>query len=259
MKNIIESQVKRGLRRFGIDVSYIKNSRYRPEMYTDCLKGAISVKKPFNIIQVGANDGKYNDPIYDFVKENKDSTNIILIEPIETVIPYLESNYSYHPSSEIINTAVGDGEGSSIQLYTVDQDYWNQIDADYGEDWPDYRIPTGVTSKNRDHLLQWISKNVQSDADPADIIREFTVEVVQPDSIINKSQIMDDVQLLQVDTEGMDDQIVYSFFKSDIYPNIINIENKHLTKKEQEKYEHKLQSEGYEVYDYTSSEKLALK
>lgn len=259
MKNVIESQVKRGLRRFGINISYVNNDHPSPEMYMHCLRGAISIKKPFNIIQVGANDGKYNDPIYDFVNENKDSTNIILIEPITNVIPYLEENYSYHPSSEVVNKAIGDQESSSIRLYGVDQNYWDDIDARYGEGWPNYRIPTGVTTTNKDQMMQWISENVRSDADPGDIIEEFDVEIAQPDSLIAESQNMDDVQLLQVDAEGMDDEVVYSFLEADVYPDIINIESKHLSQERQQKYDRKMQNEGYEVYDYTSSEKLALK
>ena len=253
---MIKSQVKSGFRRFGIDISYVKRN---PEMYVNSLRGAISVKKPFNIIQVGANDGKHNDPIHDFVKEYKDSTNIILVEPIKTVIPYLEENYSYHPSAEIVNKAIGDQESSSIRLYGVSQNYWDDINAGYWEDLPDYRVPTGVTTTNKGQLLQWISENVQSDANPEEIIEELNVEVAQPNSIIDQSQNVDDVQLLQVDAEGMDDEIVYSFFEQNIHPNIINIESKHLSQERRKKYDRELQNKGYDVYNYTSSEKLAMK
>jgi len=259
MKNVIKSQVKAGLNRFGINVTSMKSQRYNPELYINSLRGAISIKKPLNIVQVGANDGKYNDPIYNFVKSHKDFTNIILIEPIQSVIPYLEENYSYHSSAEIVNKAIGDKKLSSIQLYGVNQDYWDDINAGYGEEWPKYRIPTGVTTTDKDQLLQWISENVQSDANPENIIRMYDIETVQPDLLINESQNMDDVQLLQVDAEGMDDKIVYSFIESDIRPNIINIESKHLNQAKIEKFNKIMNKEGYNIYDYTSSEKLAMK
>lgn len=259
MRHIIESQVKQGLRKFGIDISYVDDDNYAPEMYIHTLIGAIAIKNPFNIIQVGANDGKHNDPIYDFVKENKHDTNIILVEPIRTVIPYLQENYSYHPSSEIINKAISNKDCSSIRLYGVNQDYWSDIDAGYGENWPNYRIPTGVTTTNKQQLLRWISENVQSDTDPEVIIEEFNVEVVQPRSVINESQNIAGVQLLQVDAEGMDDRIVYSFFEQNIYPNIINIESKHLSKKRQQEYEQTIESNEYDIYKYTPNEILAIK
>ncbi len=259
MKNMIESRVKSGLRRFGIDISYVYNGHRNPKMYTNCLKGAISVRSPLNIIQVGANDGKHNDPIYDFVKDHKSSTNIILVEPIRTVLPYLEENYSYHPSAEIVNKAIGGQESSSMRLYGIDQNYWDNISAGYGEDWPDYRIPTGVATTNKDQLLQWISENVQSDDSPESIIEEFDVEIAQPNSFITQSQIMSDVQLLQVDVEGLDDEVVFSFFEADAYPNIINIEKKHLSQESQERYDQRCKNEGYDVYNYSSGEKLAIR
>ncbi len=259
MRYVIESKVKNVLRRFGIDIRYVTQESRNPEMYINSLRGAISVKKPFNIIHVGANDGRHNDPIYNFVKKHKNSTNIILVEPIKSVIPHLEKNYSYHPSSEIVNKAIGDRESSSIQLYGVNQNYWNDISVGYGTDWPDYRVPTGVTTTNRDQLVQWISKNIQSDASPGEIIKKFDVEVAQPNSILNQSKNMDDVQLLQVDTEGFDDEVVFSFFEAEVYPNIINIESKHLSQERQQKYEQRCKYEGYDVYDYTSSETLAMK
>ncbi len=259
MKNMIESHVKSGLRRFGIDISYVNNRHRNPQMYTNCLKGAISVKKPLNIIQIGANDGKHNDPIYDFVKDHKSSTNIILVEPIKTVIPYLEENYSYHSSAEIVNKAIGGKGCSSIRLYGIDQNYWDNIDVEYGDDWPDYRIPTGVTTTNKDQLSQWISENVQADANPENIIKEFDVDVAHPNSVLDQSQNMDDVQLLQVDAEGFDDEVVFSFFEANIYPNIINVESKYLSQERQKRYDQRCKDEGYDVYNYTSREKLAMK
>lgn len=187
MKEIIELRVKRGLQRFGIDISYVDNKTHDPEMYTNSLRGAISVKKPLNIIQVGANDGKHNDPIYEFVKEHENSTSIILIEPIRSVIPYLKRNYSYHPSSEIINKAIGDQRSSSLQLYGVNQNYWEDIDVGYGNNWPNYRIPTGVTTTNKEQMRRWISENVDSNDKVENIMGEYHVEVAQPESIINES------------------------------------------------------------------------
>lgn len=259
MKNIIKPRAKRIFRQFGIDISWVNHETYNPKMYLDVLRGAVSVQNPFNIIQVGANDGKHNDPLYDFVKEYKEVTNIILIEPIESVIPHLKKNYSYHPSSKIVNKAIGIQESSSITLYGVKENYWDEINVGYGEDWPSYRIPTGVITTNKIQMLEWISENVQSDATPEDIIQVYNVQAVQPDSIIDKSQIINEVHLLQVDAEGMDDEIVYSFLESGVEPDIINIETNHLDQEKIENYDQKMKSEGYDVYDYSRGERLAIR
>lgn len=259
MRTVVESYIKEGLRRFGIEVRYMDDEFYNPEMYQDVLRGAISIKKPFDIIQVGANDGKYNDPIYKFVKEHKDSTNIVLIEPMKSVIPFLQENYSYHPSAEIINKAIGRDEDSVMRLYGINKDYWDKIDVGYGADWPDYRIPTGVATSDKNKLLQWASKNVQSAVSPEKIITEFDVEIAQPKMVVRESKVINDVHLLQVDTEGMDDQIVYSFLEQNIYPNIINIEIKHLNKERRREYKQTMERNNYGVYNYTSSEMLSVR
>jgi len=258
MRSRIESLVSESLKKVGIDIGYVNNTVRNPEKYINVLEGAISVRKPLNIIQVGANDGKYNDPIYEFVKKRKNSTNIILIEPLEMLIPYLKENYEYHPSAEIFNKAVGERENtSSIYLYRIKKEYWDDIDS--RESVPDYRAPTGVTTSNKDRLFRWASENVQSESEPEHIIEEFEVEMIQPRDILNQSDIMEDVQVLQVDTEGMDDKVVYSFLEEGIRPNIINIESKHLSRDKRKKYDKRLSELGYEIYDYVSGEKLALR
>jgi len=256
MKKRIESFVQDSFRKIGIDVRYVDENN--SDLYNNCLLGAVSVKKPVNIIQIGANDAKYNDPIFDFVKEHKDYTNILLVEPLEEIIPHLESNYADHPSSEIFNKAVSWDDSSEVRLYRIKREYWSEIDVGYGKDWPDYRVPTGVTTTNKSQLVQWVSKNIQSDLNPNQIIESYDVSAIRPKSILSKSELINSVDLLQVDAEGIDDEIVYSFFNDGIYLNIINIENKHLNSQSQKVYNKKVSDEGYRLYEYGVTDKLAI-
>ncbi len=84
------------------------------------------------------------------------------------------------------------------------------------------------------------------------------METISPEELLVNSSIMNKIQLLQVDTEGMDAEIVYSFLESNIYPNIINIESKHLSKIEKNRYKQKLNKQGYTLYDYTPDETIAI-
>ncbi len=257
MRKEVESIIKSTLRKVGIEISYVSPD-YKPELYRTILSTAIAVQAPFNIIQVGANDGKYNDPIYDFVRKYKDRTNIILVEPQTELISHLKDNYSYHPSAEVYNKAIGPDE-SKIQLHRIKREHWDKLDVNYGENWPDYRAPTGVTTSNREQLLTWVSEHAQIKSQPDEIIETYDVDMSKPETVLNCSEIIDEVHLLQVDTEGMDDEIVYAFFEDEIYPSVINIESKHLSESQQDEVERKLARKGYEVYNYTASETLALK
>jgi len=257
MRRKVESLIKKSLRKLGIDISYA-TSGYRPELYNTVLIASVSVQPSFNIIQVGANDGMYEDPIYEFVREHQKRTNIILIEPQKELIPYLKENYSYHPSSEVYNKAIGTSE-STIPLYRIKKNYWEMINVDYGECWPEYRAPTGVTTSNKKQLLDWVSEHIQTELEPSEIIEKYDVDVIQPSKIINRSQTINKVHLLQVDAEGLDNKVVYNFFDNRIFPSIINIENKHLDNSQSMEYENRLASKGYRIYDYTADQTLALR
>jgi len=131
--------------------------------------------------------------------------------------------------------------------------------VEYGENWPNYRVPTGVTTTDKDRLIQWVIDNVQSESSTEKIIETFYVDLIQPNSLLNQSSIIDEVHLLQVDTEGMDDEVVYSFLHNGVFPNIINVESKHLSKKDEIKYERILIKKGYDIFNYTWKEKLAIR
>jgi len=258
MKVDFKSMVNRLLGKAGIKIDYTSYLDEQPGLYRNVLKALLSVTDNFNIIQVGANDGKFNDPIYDIVKQNKFSTNIILVEPQSEIMPMLKANYSYHPSVEIYNKAIGKDQ-SSIELYRIQEEYWDQINPDYAKDWPDYRAATGLTTSNKSQLLDYISKHVSPELRQESLIERYDVDIVQPQTILRYSDIMKEVHLLQVDSEGMDDEIVYSFIDDEIMPNIINIERTHLTEDERKQYNSKLSHYGYESLNYTSEETLSIK
>jgi hypothetical protein len=166
----------------------------------------------------------------------------------------LRENYSNHPSSEIINKAITLDDEESIKLYRIKKEYWSDFSSNTNP--PYYREPTGITSSNKQHVIKWASERLKN---PNMAIEDVSVETCSPRSIINQSELMNNVDVLQVDTEGMDDKVVYSFFKDDIHPPIINIESKHLSNEECGKYSDILSRHGYELYNYTSGEKLALR
>ncbi|WP_121820722.1 FkbM family methyltransferase [Halostella salina] len=252
--SLSKSTARSVLRMVGLGHSYDENI----EFYMNILRGGLAVKGSLNIIQVGANDGKYGDPIFDFVKNNKDNINVILIEPQEKLIPYLKENYKSHPSVEILNKAVTLSDEDYIKLYRIKEEYWSDVDASYGHEWPDYRIPTGVTTSDKNKLLSWASNNIDSNSKPESIIEGVRVETYRPSRIISESDIIDDVDLLQVDTEGMDDKVVYSFLEDEICPNIINIEDIHLNQSQVAEFDKRLNGISYEIHDYSDLGRIAL-
>ena len=68
-----------------------------PSPITVALTTLLSVHDEIGVVQIGANDGRINDPIFPFLTNHIDRTRALLIEPQSTVLPYLRSNYAKHP------------------------------------------------------------------------------------------------------------------------------------------------------------------
>ena len=190
----------------------------------DTMKSLLSAGRKIRIVQVGANDGRINDPIYRFAKRHRDQTKITLIEPNPLVIPHLSKNYRFHPDHEILERAVG--PAGKLTLYTVDPSVWSSLEIDYAEDWPDYRAPTGVTSANIEHVRKWLERSgfISSGADSA--ISEISVESLPIAEMLNKDEMVD---VLVIDAEGADEQIILENVKDGFLPSVIQFESLHLS------------------------------
>lgn len=180
-----------------------------------------------NIVAVGANDGKNNDPLYNYLENTTRKNTVVLIEPQQQLIPYLEVNFQFHPDKHIVNAAVGP-EGT-MTLYGVKEEYWGQLNVPYAKErnWPTYRAPTGVTSTSKVHVESWLKKHLPA-IDHESAIIEFMVSSFRLESILKIAAMRGEVDVLQIDTEGFDDQVIYASDISVYRPKIIFFELAHL-------------------------------
>lgn len=68
------------------------------------------------IVQIGSNDGKSGDPVYDLVKSNT-SSNVLLVEPVPYVFEQLKKNYGSNPRFKFENAGIN--EDGSNQIFSV--------------------------------------------------------------------------------------------------------------------------------------------
>lgn len=197
--------------------------------YEAALQTLLACRGRVRIVQIGANDGSINDPVYNFVKFAKDRTDILLVEPQEDLIPYLRQNYAFHPNAKVIQAAVG--PPGTLELYAVEQAYWPELKPiKYAVDWPDYRAPTGVTSAERAHVHKWLNENLKVPDDADKAIRSFQVPCMDVVGLVAETGFGTDVDVLQIDAEGFDDTVIYNANLDQIRPVIINFEIEHLSK-----------------------------
>lgn len=192
--------------------SYIRSRgydivRYTPEINRPfavlpyLIAEKISNGKPFTFVQVGANDGILDDPIRESVCRYH--LRGLLIEPLPDLFEKLKRNYSSETQLSFENVAILPKD-DAVTIYRVREDaavpfHWH-----------------GIASFYRNNL---IAQGV-----PEEFIESLHVKGAPLKSVLSQHNI-DDVTLLQIDTEGYDFEIIKSAFDAQIFPDIINYEH----------------------------------
>jgi FkbM family methyltransferase len=134
-------------------------------------------------------------------------------------IPYerLVERYATNPRVSLINAAVGEHDGV-VKLY----------------------VPGSVASPKASLIAQH-HRRFGSDAKD---VRELEVASVSVGSLV-KMFHGERLDLLQVDTEGMDYQILRWFFEAGVEPDVLNFESLHLSRAERLASRQLLNASGY--------------
>lgn len=243
MKSIINRLVQRS--GYKIVKRVPRKSADSIDAYHAVLNTQLSYVHELRIVVVGANDGVLNDPIYRFVSTFPNRTRLVLIEPQPNLMPILRENYEFHPNCHICNCAVGDG--SSMKLFRINEVCWDSLKVAYGKNWPSYRLASGVTSQSYEHVEKWLMASCK-DCDPRECIG--TIEVAAPKllTILHERTLEDEIDVLQIDAEGYDDQVLYNCTIEVTKPVVIRFEWNKLTAKSLETLVTYLEDLPYQVY-----------
>jgi FkbM family methyltransferase len=194
--------------------------------FESCLHLLMGTFDTINVVQIGANDGATNDPLHAFLKTHPNRSRVILVEPQSYLIPYLEENYRFHKDCYIFNGAIGPNR--SLKLHRIRKEFWGELEVPYASTWPAYRAPTGITSSNYEHVSAWASHFYKGSSPVSDLIETVEVESINVSELLRRSGKFDKVDVLQIDTEGFDDEVIYASNIEKFRPFIINFELAHL-------------------------------
>jgi FkbM family methyltransferase len=150
------------------------------------------------------------------VLQNED-ISAILVEPQKIPYERLAERYASNPRVSLINAAVAEHDGV-VKLY----------------------VPSSAASPKASLIAQH-HRRFGSDAKE---LREVEVPSVCVGSLVNRFH-GEALHLLQVDTEGMDYQILKWFFDAGVEPDVLNFESLHLTKAERLASRQLLNASGY--------------
>ncbi len=204
-----------------------------------------NTNKQFNILQVGANNGIDNDPLFDFLNKNI-NINAVLIEPIPIVFEKLKENYKNNKNNLIfLNCAILEEE-KEIEMFIINEKYYTEFGV----------VLSGLTSIYKNHLRKHLLKYQNNyykrkmTRDVNDYISSFKIKTKTFKNII-KEYHYSELDLLQIDTEGYDCKLIINYFKTvDILPKIINFENRHVETSDLKKTKEILINNNYLLFDH---------
>jgi len=167
----------------------------------------LAVHKTLTLLQIGANDGIMNDPVYQFNMANKNVISGFVLEPLPDFFEKLVKNYRCCPGIKPLNLAIHCSKPEMIL---------HRVNKERGAELPSFA--KGIASFDADHWKK--TKLVPS----ADFMEQVKVKCVTFDDLI-KSNAIEKIDLLLLDTEGYDYEILMSIDFTNIRPRIIRFEH----------------------------------
>lgn len=217
-----------------------------------CLRLQVSLGKKINIIQIGANDGFTNDPIHEFIESHANVSGVF-IEPLPDVFERLCETYKNKPEFHFINAAVASvsRQGKSLQLWRIKPEY---------DEYYKGIMASGITSANREYVLKKAAQNLPANfGDPKLLIESIDPDTVELNDIARHYFKDQQVDLLQVDTEGMDDEIILSIDFRKWSPKMISFESIHIPQERLKNLLELLRLNLYRVYANGPQDMVAIR
>jgi FkbM family methyltransferase len=182
---------------------------------------------PF-FIQIGANDGQSNDPLYRFI--TRFNWRGILLEPVPEAFALLQETYAGNDRLQLLNAAIAERDGSRT-IYTIRQDAAT------------FEKAHQFSSFRREAVLrqtEWVP-------DVMERIEEKPVRCLSLETLLRDHVSGETVDVLMIDTEGYDLAILRMIDFARMRPSIICYEHVHMNKKEQNEAASRMIAQGYRM------------
>ena len=216
---------------------FIKRNFFNKKDKFSFLEGMIisKIKKNsfFNIVQVGAMDGKTNDPLFQIVNLFPEEIKLLAIEADEVCFKSLKKNYENSKNVNCVNKLIGNGEKQKF----------------YTEDGAKTKL-RGLSTLE----INSISKRVDKKNIVCNEIQSYKLL-----DVVNSITSFKKIDLLQIDAEGYDDKIILDsdILKTDL--EYINYEYKNLDKERHENLKKNLKLHKFKIIQWSKSDEFAFK
>jgi len=184
------------------------------------------------LIQIGANDGEFDDPLRPILKDS--FIPAILVEPIDVAFNALQNLYHDHPHINPVHTAIARNSRTvSLQVPVIE-----------GRE-----LRTSVwTCKNEIQALREVRRNLGRRCLANTIIKHMDVPALSATELLKNCGVEpSDVQVIVCDTEGQDIDIIKSFLDAGSLPSLIYYEHLHTNSEEGNNMSDQLKHVGYSI------------
>lgn len=162
-------------------------------------------RRNLTVVQIGANDGRYVDPVFRFVTTNPGQVRLIAVEPIRDLFDRLVENYKRHAGVTPINAAIHNTEREMV-LWRVDPAKRDKVPS-----WAQ-----AIASFDPQHHKR---SNI-----PTEYMQQVKVACLSLSELIDQHSIRT-LDVLQIDTEGYDAEIVRGIDFTRLKPAVIHFEH----------------------------------
>jgi FkbM family methyltransferase len=192
-----------------------KNLKYRlrPHLYApDFWIGLATKNQAGQVVQIGSNDGKADDPLHKHIKKNK-QWEVHFVEPVADVFEQLQINYGGNSRFHFHQIAINDG--STQTFYSVAANAAEELSQ-----LPGHHNKLGSFIKN--NIVKHLGDRILP------YILETEIKGRSLDQFFKENEISN-LLVLHIDTEGYDWEILKQFQVKKYAPPVVLFEHKHLS------------------------------
>lgn len=202
-------------------------------------------------LQVGANDGKSNDPVHEYF--SKYDWNGILVEPQTDVFEQgLTKTYAGNNRVILENVALGKSEGN-LPFYRVaiSKARWATGLSGFCKKSLEEHVDNGYIIRKAKE------EGVQIPTDKNDIIETVQVPTMTVDGLLNKHHV-NKLDVVCIDTEGYDFEVLKLIDLKKLNPEVVFFESKNLSNEDFVAAKNLLSGLGYHLF-WEKGDTLAIK
>lgn len=223
LKNFIKKTLlKQGFR--------IQNVQYF-DFFDSLLHQLIKQNGTVSFVQIGANDGKRFDPVYEFVTIYENKVDGVLLEPVKEYYNDLVANYKPYKNIKTVNKAIHNHQNETT-IYKVKKKYESELPE----------LAKGIASFDSGH-----HKKTRI---PSQYVEEESVKCITFSSLILEYNIQN-ADVLIIDTEGYDYHILNELNFNFFNPKVIHFEHGlqtgTMTKNQFNNIKNSLQNQNYQL------------